>query len=212
MQVEDPSILTKPGPYSAQGFAAVFAGRCGTDVAGLSGLRSRDCCADTDDADNTASPMARTLFRITDVIADGVLVLPDELDAKRFAVAPNRRRAGSAEVKAVPGDRLPGRTNATIRSRACHRTGSHGSASGTRSSRHQRVDLAALLVVLNVRNGGLSRPDRSCRNRHFRSLRLSVRTPPFHGGESGSIPLGSATIVDGYPAGTARICCRKSSI
>jgi hypothetical protein len=24
------------------------------------------------------------------------------------------------------------------------------------------------------------------------SLRLSVRTPPFHGGESGSIPLGSA--------------------
>ena len=25
------------------------------------------------------------------------------------------------------------------------------------------------------------------------SLRLSVRTPPFHGGESGSIPLGSAT-------------------
>ena len=31
------------------------------------------------------------------------------------------------------------------------------------------------------------------RNRRFRSLRLSVRTPPFHGGESGSIPLGSAT-------------------
>src|SRR4051794_30747287 len=29
--------------------------------------------------------------------------------------------------------------------------------------------------------------------RVFRSLRLSVRTPPFHGGESGSIPLGSAT-------------------
>lgn len=26
----------------------------------------------------------------------------------------------------------------------------------------------------------------------FSSLRLSVRTPPFHGGESGSIPLGSA--------------------
>src|ERR1041384_7788682 len=26
----------------------------------------------------------------------------------------------------------------------------------------------------------------------FCSLRLSVRTPPFHGGESGSIPLGSA--------------------
>ena len=29
-------------------------------------------------------------------------------------------------------------------------------------------------------------------NRGFCSLRLSVRTPPFHGGESGSIPLGSA--------------------
>ena len=28
--------------------------------------------------------------------------------------------------------------------------------------------------------------------RLFCSLRLSVRTPPFHGGESGSIPLGSA--------------------
>ncbi len=28
------------------------------------------------------------------------------------------------------------------------------------------------------------------------SLRLSVRTPPFHGGESGSIPLGSATALD----------------
>src|SRR5215475_12753555 len=28
--------------------------------------------------------------------------------------------------------------------------------------------------------------------RGFCSLRLSVRTPPFHGGESGSIPLGSA--------------------
>src|SRR5882757_3349830 len=27
----------------------------------------------------------------------------------------------------------------------------------------------------------------------FCSLRLSVRTPPFHGGESGSIPLGSAS-------------------
>ena len=32
--------------------------------------------------------------------------------------------------------------------------------------------------------------------RLFCSLRLSVRTPPFHGGESGSIPLGSA-IIDG---------------
>jgi hypothetical protein len=31
----------------------------------------------------------------------------------------------------------------------------------------------------------------------FRSLRLSVRTPPFHGGESGSIPLGSANEING---------------
>jgi hypothetical protein len=31
----------------------------------------------------------------------------------------------------------------------------------------------------------------------FRSLRLSVRTPPFHGGESGSIPLGSAIYFSG---------------
>ena len=31
--------------------------------------------------------------------------------------------------------------------------------------------------------------------RGFCSLRLSVRTPPFHGGESGSIPLGSASSV-----------------
>src|SRR3954470_10142647 len=31
----------------------------------------------------------------------------------------------------------------------------------------------------------------------FCSLRLSVRTPPFHGGESGSIPLGSAINCNG---------------
>src|SRR5437899_11617432 len=31
----------------------------------------------------------------------------------------------------------------------------------------------------------------------FCSLRLSVRTPPFHGGESGSIPLGSASYFNG---------------
>ena len=33
--------------------------------------------------------------------------------------------------------------------------------------------------------------------RLFCSLRLSVRTPPFHGGESGSIPLGSASYING---------------
>jgi hypothetical protein len=64
MQVEDPSILIKPAPYSAQGFAAVFAGRSGTDAAGLSGLRSRDCCADAADADNTARKMTEKIVRI----------------------------------------------------------------------------------------------------------------------------------------------------
>src|SRR5947207_10978281 len=35
----------------------------------------------------------------------------------------------------------------------------------------------------------------------FSSLRLSVRTPPFHGGESGSIPLGSAIYFNGLAPG-----------
>ena len=35
--------------------------------------------------------------------------------------------------------------------------------------------------------------------RLFCSLRLSVRTPPFHGGESGSIPLGSANGFNDLP-------------
>jgi hypothetical protein len=42
-----------------------------------------------------------------------------------------------------------------------------------------------------MRNGNAAN-SRSQRDSVFRSLRLSVRTPPFHGGESGSIPLGSA--------------------
>ena len=40
--------------------------------------------------------------------------------------------------------------------------------------------------------------------RGFCSLRLSVRTPPFHGGESGSIPLGSAMAQTGR-----RFYCEK---
>jgi hypothetical protein len=64
MQVDDPSILTKPAPYSAQGFAATFAGRGGADVAGLSGLRSRNGCADADDTDNTARKMTGKIVRI----------------------------------------------------------------------------------------------------------------------------------------------------
>ena len=57
----------------------------------------------------------------------------------------------------------------------------------------------------------------------FRSLRLSVRTPPFHGGESGSIPLGSAKYFNGLapspqlmsqisPRRAVRlVCCAKVS-
>src|SRR3954454_16214846 len=45
--------------------------------------------------------------------------------------------------------------------------------------------------------------------RLFCSLRLSVRTPPFHGGESGSIPLGSASYFNGlahlFPA-VSNVC------
>ena len=43
----------------------------------------------------------------------------------------------------------------------------------------------------------LSRPYIRGEALRFRSLRLSVRTPPFHGGESGSIPLGSAKHLNG---------------
>ena len=61
MQVDDPSILTKPAPYSAHGFAAVFAGRSGIDGAGLSGLPPRACCAE---ADNIARTMTGKMVRI----------------------------------------------------------------------------------------------------------------------------------------------------
>jgi hypothetical protein len=69
MQVDDPSILTKPAPYSAQGFAAALAGRSGSDLAGLLGLLSRDCCADAADADNTATMMTETIVRIRRILS-----------------------------------------------------------------------------------------------------------------------------------------------
>src|SRR5450432_704239 len=47
------------------------------------------------------------------------------------------------------------------------------------------------ICLLSKRNGDAP-TGRSWRSGRFSSLRLSVRTPPFHGGESGSIPLGSA--------------------
>ena len=38
MQVDVPSILTKPGPTSAQELAAAFGARSGIEVEGLSGF------------------------------------------------------------------------------------------------------------------------------------------------------------------------------
>jgi hypothetical protein len=55
----------------------------------------------------------------------------------------------------------------------------------------QPIDLPGFTCLKPKRNG-VPRPIGPWRGGRFRSLRLSVRTPPFHGGESGSIPLGSA--------------------
>src|SRR5690348_6638686 len=46
------------------------------------------------------------------------------------------------------------------------------------------------------------------RGEAFCSLRLSVRTPPFHGGESGSIPLGSANDFKGLAASLDSVSSR----
>src|SRR6185437_9168394 len=86
-------------------------------------------------------------------------------------------------------DGLPGRANATIRSRAATRTASSWSRLGTAATLPQSVDLPD---VFDKAKRQCRDPDRWRRYRRSRSLRLSVRTPPFHGGESGSIPLGSA--------------------
>jgi hypothetical protein len=48
-----------------------------------------------------------------------------------------------------------------------------------------------------------------CRTGRLCSLRLSVRTPPFHGGESGSIPLGSAK---SQKSGSPQSFDRKSGV
>ena len=87
---------------------------------------------------------------------------------------------------------LPGRANATIRSPAASVT-SLRSGAGTAPKLLQSIDLPALFVLYVCSETAAPRPGRSRRGQGFRSLRLSVRTPPFHGGESGSIPLGSAT-------------------
>jgi hypothetical protein len=59
MQVDDASIRTKPAPYSAHVFTVALAGRSGIEAAGLSGFRSRDCCAGADDADSTSTVMSK---------------------------------------------------------------------------------------------------------------------------------------------------------
>ena len=69
---------------------------------------------------------------------------------------------------------LPTRPNATIRSPVAASTEHGRQAANTAYQAHN-----ALIFRL------------------FCSLRLSVRTPPFHGGESGSIPLGSASYFNG---------------
>jgi hypothetical protein len=86
---------------------------------------------------------------------------------------------------------LPARANATIRSPAAA-----GSVRQVRL-RHgvnaaQRIDLPGIFAYDQSETAC---PTGSVAGRRFRSLRLSVRTPPFHGGESGSIPLGSATSI-----------------
>src|SRR5437764_7011778 len=62
----------------------------------------------------------------------------------------------------------------------------------TARDRHGIIAASKALIFPEMRNGNAANVDRGGTN-GFRSLRLSVRTPPFHGGESGSIPLGSAT-------------------
>ena len=57
----------------------------------------------------------------------------------------------------------------------------------------QHVDSAWILCLRDsAKRRRPQVPFRALTAPDFRSLRLSVRTPPFHGGESGSIPLGSA--------------------
>src|SRR3954469_14700708 len=69
MQVDDPSILKKPAPYSAQGFAAAFAGRSGSDLVGFSGLPPRNCCAGAADTDNTARTITGKTVRIRRILS-----------------------------------------------------------------------------------------------------------------------------------------------
>ena len=91
---------------------------------------------------------------------------------------------------------LPGRPNATIRSPAVAWTRNQRSGHGTGTF----ADINALIcryVFALTGETAMPRPYGCGEAFRFRSLRLSVRTPPFHGGESGSIPLGSAIYFNG---------------
>src|SRR6202030_682225 len=69
--------------------------------------------------------------------------------------------------------------------RACLRLARSAKRHHHFARRRRRTVLQGSLTRSNPHNKSLI-------PRGFCSLRLSVSTPPFHGGESGSIPLGSA--------------------
>jgi hypothetical protein len=91
---------------------------------------------------------------------------------------------------------LPGRPNATIRSPAVARTRNQGPGRGTGAFAVIDALICRYLFALTGETA-MPRPYGRGGALRFRSLRLSVRTPPFHGGESGSIPLGSAIYFNG---------------
>lgn len=96
--------------------------------------------------------------------------------------------AAVADFHNTRQDGLPAPTNAIIRSPLSpERAASRPSGAG--SAFLQAVDLADI----SRQRGTLGLIAIFASDLVFRSLRLSVRTPPFHGGESGSIPLGSAS-------------------
>ena len=91
---------------------------------------------------------------------------------------------------------LPGRPNVTIRSPLSLGPGIKGLGHSTGTF----ADINALIcryVFALTGETAMPRPYGRGGAPRFRSLRLSVRTPPFHGGESGSIPLGSAIYFNG---------------
>src|SRR6476619_2233231 len=99
MQVLVPSILTKPAPYSAQALAEFerFSGSSLPDVAALSGFGGRGCSANAASEGSAIANRTRRDFRIPPFIAacGSMPELADELDADRFAAAPDHFAAAS---------------------------------------------------------------------------------------------------------------------